>query len=132
MFLVTADLLPVVVAVQCIFYALQNQDDPGPAFAFAFLVYGIILFCTVLIHELGHASAARCVGGQASTILLWPLGGLAYCSHDAGPKADLWVTFAGPLTHVPQVGLWVLVAWLIDMGNVETREPDFSRCVQFR
>lgn len=112
-----ADLLPVVLVVQCFFYTAYANTDRGHAFAFALLVYGPILFLTVLIHEFGHSLAARCVGGHAHSILLWPLGGLAYCSHDAGPKADLWVTFAGPLTHVPQAGFWVLMAWLIDMSD---------------
>ena len=96
---------------------MSASSDQGHAFAFAFLVYGPILFFTVLIHEFGHSLAAKSVGGNAHTILLWPLGGLAYCHHDAGPKADVWVTFAGPLTHVPQIGVWLLMAWLIDMEN---------------
>lgn len=50
------------------------------------LQYGPILLGTVLIHELGHALAARRVGGHADGILLWPLGGLAYVGHDCGPK----------------------------------------------
>eukprot|EP00892_Ulva_mutabilis_P007848 jgi/Ulvmu1/5435/UM022_0230.1 len=110
-------LLPVVLVVQCLFYTANANSDRGHALAFALLVYGPILFLTVLIHEFGHSLAARCVGGHAHTILLWPLGGLAYCSHDAGPKADLWVTFAGPLTHVPQVGFWVLMAWLVNISD---------------
>lgn len=112
-----ADLLPVVLVVQCLFYTAAAGSNRGEALAFAFLIYGPILFLTVLIHEFGHSLAARSVGGHAHTILLWPLGGLAYCSHDAGPKADLWVTFAGPLTHVPQIGFWTLIAWVIDSGG---------------
>ncbi|KAI8470627.1 MAG: hypothetical protein J3K34DRAFT_252144 [Monoraphidium minutum] len=74
------------------------------------LAMGPILLATVLIHELGHCLAARQVGGKASGILLWPLGGLAFIHHNASPKADMWVAFAGPLTHVPMIGFWLLMS----------------------
>lgn len=51
-----------------------------------FLILGPILLFTVLTHELGHCMAARQVGGHAESILLWPLGGLAYIGHNQGPK----------------------------------------------
>eukprot|EP00879_Flechtneria_rotunda_P010141 GHRR01010599.1.p2 GENE.GHRR01010599.1~~GHRR01010599.1.p2 ORF type:complete len:200 (+),score=40.60 GHRR01010599.1:1064-1663(+) len=55
-----------------------------------FLILGPILLVTVLLHELGHCLAARSVGGTAHSILLWPLGGLAYIgSHNKGPKGKL-------------------------------------------
>lgn len=55
-----------------------------------FLVLGPVLLVSVLVHELGHCAAARSVGGHADSILLWPLGGLAFIGHDRGPKgADM-------------------------------------------
>src|SRR5512132_4601026 len=33
------------------------------------------LFGVVLLHEFGHALACRQTGGEADTIVLWPLGG---------------------------------------------------------
>eukprot|EP00882_Tetradesmus_deserticola_P016313 GHRQ01017415.1.p4 GENE.GHRQ01017415.1~~GHRQ01017415.1.p4 ORF type:complete len:171 (+),score=30.14 GHRQ01017415.1:129-641(+) len=72
-----------------------------------FLLLGPILLVTVLIHELGHSLAARQVGGRVEGILLWPLGGLAFIGHAKGPKADMWVAFAGPLTHIPMTAFWV-------------------------
>jgi len=74
----------------------------------------VILFMTVLIHELGHCAGAKVVGGRVEKILLWPLGGLAFCSSGGGPKGDLVVALAGPLTHVPQYFLWFgLEQWAI-------------------
>ena len=32
---------------------------------------------------------------------------IAFLGHTAGPKADIWVAFAGPLTHLPMVLLWL-------------------------
>ena len=73
--------------------------------AWTFLLYGPILFGTVLVHELGHCAAARCVGGRAEEILLWPLGGLAYVAHSTAPCDDLKVAIAGPLTHIPMAAV---------------------------
>lgn len=66
----------------------------------------LALFGTVLVHELGHCAGAKVVGGQVHRILLWPLGGLAFCGSGGGPAADLVVTLAGPLTHLPMYFLW--------------------------
>jgi len=66
----------------------------------------LVLFLTVLIHELGHCLGAKAVGGRVHRILLWPLGGLAFCGHGGGPKGDLIVALAGPLTHGPQWLAW--------------------------
>mmetsp|Transcript_30775 Transcript_30775/g.91454 ORF Transcript_30775/g.91454 Transcript_30775/m.91454 type:complete len:281 (-) Transcript_30775:267-1109(-) len=72
-----------------------------------FVLLGPVLLVTVLVHELGHALAARYVGGDCSLILLWPLGGLAFLGHSAGPRADVFVAAAGPATHVPMVLVWL-------------------------
>lgn len=66
----------------------------------------LILFFTILLHELGHCAGAKVVGGKVQRILLWPLGGLAFCGHGGGPKSDLLVALAGPATHVPQYFAW--------------------------
>jgi hypothetical protein len=40
------------------------------------------------------------VGGTADTILLWPLGGVAYVNPPQRPGATLWSIAAGPLVNV--------------------------------
>ena len=75
------------------------------------LFYCVVLFGTVLVHELGHCWATRNVGGVVSHILLWPLGGLAYINLDASSaKGDLWVAAAGPLTHIPMGLIWLMLS----------------------
>ena len=37
------------------------------------------LFVSVLLHEFGHCFAARFMDGESDEVLLWPLGGLAFC-----------------------------------------------------
>ncbi len=61
----------------------------------------LALFLSVLLHEFGHALAARAVGGESDEILLWPLGGLAFLRHPGDLKDDLKVVLAGPAVHIP-------------------------------
>src|SRR5947208_2220924 len=55
-----------------------------------------LMFVSILLHEFGHCFAARAVDGDANDILLWPLGGLAYCDLPHTPKAHLICTLGGP------------------------------------
>jgi len=75
-----------------------------------YAIYIVILFGSVLLHEFGHAFAAKCMGGTVHKILLWPFGGFAYCAHSTDPLKQLAVSVAGPLTHMPLLvlfwGLW--------------------------
>jgi Zn-dependent protease/Tfp pilus assembly protein PilF len=60
----------------------------------------VALFGIVLVHEFGHALACRQVGGKADTIVLWPLGGVAFVDPPPRPGAVLWSIAAGPLVNV--------------------------------
>ncbi|MEC9372378.1 MAG: site-2 protease family protein [Planctomycetota bacterium] len=58
------------------------------------------LFVIVLLHEYGHCIACRLVKGEANEILMWPLGGLAYCAPPDTWKAHLITVVGGPLVNV--------------------------------
>lgn len=59
-----------------------------------------VLFVVVLAHELGHVLACRLMGGQADEILMWPLGGLAFCRPGARWSAHLVTALGGPIVNV--------------------------------
>ena len=82
---------------------------------------GPVLFGTVLVHELGHCFATWHVGGEVHEILLWPLGGLAYVGHDGDAGAEVKVALAGPLTHLPQTLIWLILLAIGDAGDVSLR-----------
>lgn len=63
-------------------------------------VWLTMLFGAVLLHEFGHSLACRAVGGRADYILLWPLGGLAFCEPPQRPGPQLITTVCGPLVNV--------------------------------
>jgi len=59
-----------------------------------------LLFASVLLHEFGHVFGCRSVGGSADRILLWPLGGLAFCAPPHRPWAEFVTVVWGPLVNV--------------------------------
>lgn len=77
------------------------KDHPGAAHPLGYHI-GLVLglFGIVLLHEFGHALACKSVGGSADTIVLWPLGGIAYVNPPQRPGAMLWSIAAGPLVNV--------------------------------
>eukprot|EP00884_Botryococcus_braunii_P021231 jgi/Botrbrau1/7792/Bobra.0159s0220.1 len=79
------------------------------SYVFALLLLGPVLLLTILVHELGHCLMTRKMGAPVHSILLWPLGGLAFVGHTGTPKSDLLVAIAGPLTHVPMFLIWFLM-----------------------
>jgi len=65
----------------------------------------LVLFASVLFHELFHCLAAQRVGGRADEILIWPLGGLAFVRHAHRPGPHTVVAAAGVLGNFILAGL---------------------------
>ncbi len=82
------------------------------------LGYGLMivagLWLCILLHEFGHALAARWCDGECDEIMLWPLGGLAFARPAWSPTAHLITTVAGPFVTLV---LWLLfagISWWLD------------------
>jgi Zn-dependent protease len=76
------------------------------------LILGLLFF-SVLLHEFGHCFAARMLNGEATDVLLWPLGGLASVDVPHTPRAHFLTAAAGPavnllLATAAGVGLYFL------------------------
>jgi len=73
------------------------------------VVSALLLFGSVIVHELGHALAARRHGIEVSGITLSPLGGFALMSRESRtPREELEVAGAGPLATLAILVLCVL------------------------
>lgn len=98
-----------ILIIFAVFFIFRDNDPLAFRYNCAFV--GILLI-TVIVHEFGHALMAVKVGGRAHKIILWPLGGLAFTSHNRGLEESLKITLAGPLTHIPlalSFAAWALV-----------------------
>lgn len=61
----------------------------------------VTIFTFVALHEVGHTLAARLFGIQVSSIVLWPLGGVANLSRRPEKVwPDLVISAAGPLINL--------------------------------
>jgi len=95
---------------------LLGAGDRGSAgYAFAAAMMGT-LFLLVLLHEFGHCLACRLVGGQADDVLMWPLGGLAYCQPPMRWKPALITTLAGPGVNLSLLPVFAAALLLTGSG----------------
>ncbi|HEY9737825.1 MAG TPA: site-2 protease family protein [Trichocoleus sp.] len=74
------------------------------------LAAALLLFASVLAHELGHSFAARRQGIGVNSITLFLFGGLAALEKESEtPKGAFWVAIAGPLVSFALFGGFTLV-----------------------
>jgi Zn-dependent protease len=78
--------------------ATRSTNIPGTWIDVAWIMG--LLFISVLLHEFGHCFAARRMDGDASEVLLWPLGGLARVEVPHAPLPHFVVAIGGPLVNI--------------------------------
>lgn len=63
----------------------------------------LLLFMFVILHELGHVVAAKFVGYEIESVILYPFGGaaqLAYGNIGFQPTQEAFIAIAGPLVNL--------------------------------
>lgn len=81
-----------------------TMDSPFAIVAWLGLV--VLLFGSVLLHELGHALTARRFGINTHDIVLTPIGGMARVADmPDNPKHEIAIAIAGPLVSLVIAGI---------------------------
>jgi len=111
----------VVAALVVVFYAGNLPDSIHPsgvryAVAAAFVV---LLWGSVLVHELSHCVVARAFGLTVRRILLYPLGGFSEIEQEPQtPAREFAVSAVGPLTSLALAGLGFAVITVVDLSGI--------------
>ncbi len=94
----------------------------GPQLTATGLLFIVSLFGCVVLHEFGHAMAARLFGVTTQDITLLPIGGIASLSHmPEKPAEEIIVALAGPAVNV------LIAAVLVYVFGAELKFQDLSK-----
>ncbi|MAZ15839.1 MAG: site-2 protease family protein [Ahrensia sp.] len=109
---------------------IASFQSGGGAAATEGVLFIIAVFACVVLHELGHAMAARRYGIKTPSITLLPIGGVAQLERmPERPSEEVVVAIAGPLVNVVIAAVLIAILGafpnLATVANIENPQPGF-------
>ena len=94
-------------------FVLWQYLEQGFSAALMIALFGLMLFGSVLIHEIAHAFAASQFGIKTRHITLYPFGGIAMIERSPqGLREEIYIAGAGPAINFVIGTISVLLAFL--------------------
>ena len=107
-----------------VWIGLSDYLRGGPAAALDSIVFILLVFLCVTLHEFGHIAMARRFGIRTPQVILSPIGGIASMERmPEKPAQELLVALAGPLVNVV---IALLLMALFGLGLTGITALDFD------
>jgi Zn-dependent protease len=94
---------------------LNTRAAGWPMGVLFWVVFTLLLFVCVVLHELGHSLVAQIFGVSVQDITLWPIGGVARITKlPQRPYQEFLITAAGPAVNVLLAIIFgtIALAWI--------------------
>jgi Zn-dependent protease len=111
----------VVAGLFVLFYAssLPATVHPNAVRYLVAAAFVILLYASVLVHELSHCVVARAFNLAVRRILLYPLGGFSEIEQEPPtPGKEFLVSVAGPLTSLALAGCGFALNAVLNLGGI--------------
>ncbi len=100
------------------FFPSQYRGWSQGAYWTAGIISALLLFVSVLLHELAHSLVARSRGMNVSSITLFIFGGVSNLEEEPRkPMAEFVMAIVGPLTSLVLSGVFWVLAGLLGSGD---------------
>jgi Zn-dependent protease/CBS domain-containing protein len=99
------------------YFPAQSPDLPASSYWVKGLVASLLVFVSILLHELGHALVALRHGLRTRSVTLFIFGGIAELEKEPSDgRAEVWMAAAGPAVSLALAGLFYAGASLPFVG----------------